>query len=161
MPSSWLGRLGTSRLSHIVEHRTGARSSVRWLADRATEAHRRIAHRALRDDLARGGELLGAFADGDVAGLAVVVPSFEGDLAQLSWLHVSRPHRRVGAGSALWEAAAGLARRAGATAMYVSATPTRSAVGFYLRHGCRLADRVHPALYDVEPDDIHLVADLG
>ena len=49
----------------------------------------------------------------------------------------------------------------GAQQLYVSATPTASAVGFYLSRGCRLADPVHPVLFDLEPDDIHLVAELG
>jgi hypothetical protein len=42
----------------------------------------------------------------------------------------------------------------------VSATSTGSAVGFYLSRGCRLADPVHPKLFELEPVDIHLVLDL-
>jgi hypothetical protein len=45
--------------------------------------------------------------------------------------------------------------------MYVSATPTGSAVGFYLSRGCHLADPPHPALLASEPDDIHLVCPLA
>ena len=77
------------------------------------------------------------------------------------FLHVSRPHRRRGAARALWDAAAELARGAGTESIYVSATPTGSAIGFYLRQGCRLADPVHPALFAHEPEDIHLVCALG
>ena len=118
--------------------------------------------------IADGGVLLGAFGDGDgdggdeerFAGLAVVNTSFEPGLAWLSFLHVSRPHRRRGAARALWSAAVDLALGAGASAIYVSATPTGSAVGFYLAPGCRLADPVHPALFAEEPDDIHLVRQL-
>ncbi len=51
--------------------------------------------------------------------------------------------------------------RAGATSLYVSATPTASAIGFYLGQGCGLADPVHPALYAAEPDDIHLVCSIA
>jgi GNAT superfamily N-acetyltransferase len=117
------------------------------------------AHVALcRDSVANGAQLLGTFdGDGELLGLAVVDADFEPPLAWLAFLHVSRPHRRRGVASALWAAAEDAARTAGATAMYVSATPTGSAVGFYLRQGCRLADPVHPALYANEPDDIHLV----
>ena len=75
-------------------------------------------------------------------------------------LHVSRSYRRRGAATALWRAAADIAREAGATSMYVSATETGSAVGFYLRQGCRLADPVHPVLFEHEPEDIHLVCEL-
>ena len=33
-------------------------------------------------------------------------------------------------------------------------------MGFYLSCGCRLADPVHPTLFEHEPDDIHVVFDL-
>jgi GNAT superfamily N-acetyltransferase len=114
----------------------------------------------VQDVLAEGGQLLGAFEDDGLLGLAVVVPSFEPGLAWLAWLHVSRPHRRQGVGVALWDAAIDLARGRGASSLYVSATPTGSAVGFYLRRGCRLADPVHPTLFAHEPDDVHLVLPL-
>jgi predicted N-acetyltransferase YhbS len=70
-------------------------------------------------------------------------------------------HRRLGAASSLWDAGVDLARGAGATSLYVSATPTGSAVGFYLSRGCQLADPVHPDLFAHEPDDIHLTYDLA
>ena len=125
--------------------------------------HSVAAHIAFcRDCVANGGQLFGASdGDGELLGLAVVDADFEPALAWLAFLHVSRPHRRRGVASALWAAAEDAARTAGATAMYVSATPTGSAVGFYLRQGCRLADPVHPALFAEEPDDIHLVTPLA
>lgn len=117
-----------------------------------------------------GATLFGAFVDAadaagpagpvhgvGVAGLAVVQPCLEGDLAQLAFLNVSRPYRRRGVASALWVAAVEIARSADATALYVSATPTGSAVGFYLAKGCRLARPPHARLVADEPDDIHLV----
>lgn len=110
--------------------------------------------------IADGAVLLGAFEQEDPAGLAVVDPSFEPGLAWLAFLHVSSPHRRRGAGRALWEAAVELALAAGQSSIYVSAVPTGSAVGFYLRQGCCLADPVHPALFAKEPEDIHLVCSL-
>src|SRR4051812_12348056 len=111
--------------------------------------------------LHEGGTMLGAFADDEFAGVAVVDPLFEPGMAWLAFLHVSRPARRLGAATALWDHAADLARAAGAEVLYVSATPTGSAVGFYLRQGCRLADPVHPVLWDNEPDDIHLACPLA
>ena len=125
--------------------------------------HSVAAHVAFcRDCVANGAQLVGAFdGDGELLGLAVVDADFEPALAWLAFLHVSRPHRRRGVASALWAAAEDGARTAGAAVMYVSATPTGSAVGFYLRQGCGLADPVHPALYADEPDDIHLVKQLA
>jgi ribosomal protein S18 acetylase RimI-like enzyme len=111
--------------------------------------------------VARGGVLLGAFDAEHTAGLAIVDPAFEPRLAWLAFLHVSRPYRRRGAAHELWNAAAEIARTAEAESMYVSATPTASAVGFYLRQGCRLADAVHPDLFAAEPDDIHFACSLS
>ena len=110
--------------------------------------------------VARGGILLGAFDGERPVGLAIVQPAFESLLAWLAFLHVSRPDRRRGAAQALWNAAADIAVANGAESIYVSATPTGSAVGFYLRQGCRLARPVHPDLFAAEPEDIHLVRSL-
>ena len=110
--------------------------------------------------VARGGILLGAFDGERTAGLAIVHPAFEPPLAWLAFLHVSRPSRRRGAAQALWAAATDIAVANGAESIYVSATPTESAVGFYLRQGCHLAHPVHPDLFAAEPDDIHLVRSL-
>lgn len=110
--------------------------------------------------VARGGILLGAFDEEGTAGLAIVHPAFEPQLAWLAFLHVSRPYRRQGAAQALWNAATDIAVANGATSIYVSATPTGSAIGFYLRQGCRLARPVHPDLFAAEPEDIHLVRSL-
>jgi len=107
--------------------------------------------------IAEGGTFLGAFDDDSVAGLAIVDPTFDAGLAWLAFLHVSRPFRRRGAARSLWNEAIGCARADGAHSIYVSATPTGSAVGFYLAQGCQLADPVHSKLFALEPDDIHLV----
>jgi len=113
-----------------------------------------------RSLIAGGGTLLGAFDEESVMGLAAVDPVFEPPMAWLGYLHVSRAYRRRGAAQALWDAAVDLARRAGAVSIYVSATPTGSALGFYFAQGCRLASPVHAALYEKEPEDIHLVCSL-
>jgi ribosomal protein S18 acetylase RimI-like enzyme len=110
--------------------------------------------------VARGGILLGAFDGERTGGLAIIDPAFEPRLAWLAFLHVSRPSRRRGVAQALWNAAADIAVANGAESIYVSATPTESAVGFYLRQGCRLAHPVHPDLFAAEPEDIHLVCSL-
>ena len=108
----------------------------------------------------QGAKLLGAFDDDQLMGVAVVDPCFEPPMAWLAFLHVSQPSRRAGAATALWNEAARLSRASGADTMYVSATPTGSTVGFYMRQGCRLADPPHADLLAKEPDDIHLVCSL-
>jgi predicted N-acetyltransferase YhbS len=110
--------------------------------------------------VARGGVLLGVFDGERTVGLAIVHPTFEPFLAWLAFLHVSRPDRRRGAAQALWNVAVDIAVAKGAESIYVSATATGSAVGFYLRQGCRLANPVHRDLFAAEPQDIHLVRSL-
>jgi ribosomal protein S18 acetylase RimI-like enzyme len=109
-----------------------------------------------------GGEIFGAFVGELLGGVVVVDPAFEDDAVWLAFLHVDRSHRRVGVASRLWTTAVDRARAAGATSIYVSATPSESAVGFYLSRGCTLATRsqIRPHLYALEPDDIHLVCSL-
>jgi predicted N-acetyltransferase YhbS len=70
--------------------------------------------------------------------------------------------RPCGVASLLWGAAIDRARGNGAGAIYVSATPSDSAVGFYLSRGCRLATRseLNDHLYELEPDDVHLICEL-
>jgi predicted N-acetyltransferase YhbS len=113
-----------------------------------------------RSALARGGVLLGALDADQTVGIAIIQPRFEPPMAWLAFLHVSRPYRRKGAAQALWSAAVEISIAAGAASIYVSATPTESAVGFYLRQGCRLAHPVHPDLYAAEPEDIHLTCSI-
>ncbi|MFQ5555299.1 MAG: GNAT family N-acetyltransferase [Acidimicrobiia bacterium] len=108
-----------------------------------------------------GADLLGALDGDDVLGLAIVDGSFEPGPAWLAFLYVNRPDRRRGAASALWAAAVGVARNAGAAALYVSAAPSGSAVGFYLSRGCQLAEAPHPELFAREPEDIHLTCLLS
>lgn len=108
----------------------------------------------------RGGTFLGAFEDDEVLGVAIVEPEFEGTMAWLAFLQVSHPHRRRGVASALWEESVRIAREVGADRMYVSATPSESAVGFYLGKGCVLAAPPHPDLLAEEPEDVHFICPL-
>ena len=113
-----------------------------------------------RASLLAGGLLFAAFDGDQVLGVSVVEPAFDPPLARMTFLHVSRPHRRSGVAAALWRTAVEEAMAAAADALYVTATPTGSAVGFYLRQGCTLAIPPHPRLFEEEPDDIHLVLPL-
>ena len=84
-----------------------------------------------------------------------------GRTAWLAFLHVSREYRRSGVAAALWFAGAEIAANAGATSIYVSATPSGSAIGFYTSRGCQLAETPHPALLAKEPEDIHLICPIA
>jgi ribosomal protein S18 acetylase RimI-like enzyme len=107
--------------------------------------------------LEQGGAFLGAF-DGDVlAGIAVLRYNLTPTQAELAGLFVSRAYRRLGIAAQLTDEAVRLARESGAETLYVSATPSRSAVGFYQSQGFEIAEQVHPDLFALEPEDIHMV----
>lgn len=103
------------------------------------------------------GTAIGAF-DGDrLVGLAIYRPRLTESMGQLGLLHVSDGHRRQGVASCLYEEVLRLAREDGATALYVSATPTQSAVGFHLSCGFVPTATPHPELLAEEPEDIHMI----
>jgi N-acetylglutamate synthase-like GNAT family acetyltransferase len=111
--------------------------------------------------LENGGVMLGAFNEqGVLVGFAVLRHHLADDMAQLDALFVSREYRRQGIATRLTARVARLARESGASKLYVSATPSESAVGFYMSQGFCLADEVHEELYALEPEDIHLIRRL-
>ena len=106
--------------------------------------------------LAAGGVLLGAF-DGDrLVGFAIYQPRLAEGLANLAVLHVTRTHRRSGIGCELTNEVVRLARAEGAGRLYVSATPTRATVDFYMKRGFEPVATPNETLFALEPDDIHM-----
>jgi GNAT superfamily N-acetyltransferase len=112
--------------------------------------------------LAEGGTMLGAFDDdGGLVGFAVLRYGLAERMAQLDAMFVSNGYRRRGIATRLLARVVALARADGADWLYVSATPSESAVGFYLSHGFQLADKVNRELYLLEPEDIHMIRSLA
>jgi len=112
----------------------------------------------------RGGAVHGVFDGARLVGVAILEERFIGtplDQLQLKFLHVSRDYRHRGLGRRLFAWARGEAGRRGAKRLYVSATPSKHTVDFYLRCGCRVTDEPDPELLALEPEDIHLECDVG
>ena len=103
---------------------------------------------------------LGAYDGERLAGLASLRYELAPGLAQLTTLHVSQPYRRRGVARQLVQTVADLARQHGAQALYVSAIPSQSAVNFYLSQGFRPTSEPNPAMFALEPEDIHMVRTL-
>jgi ribosomal protein S18 acetylase RimI-like enzyme len=123
------------------------------------ECQRRIAAFAI--EMKRGDILLGAF-DGDLlVGAASLRYRLSRDTAQLVSLHVSQSYRRRGVATDLVDEILRLAQVSGARWIYVSATPSASAIGFYCSKGFRLAEHVNEELFALEPEDIHMIKELG
>ena len=105
-----------------------------------------------------GGVAVGAFDGGTLVGCATLRFRLTQTMAQLAGLCVSRDYRRQGIATRLVTEVLRLARESGASEIYVSATPSESAVGFYQSLGFAPApkSRIHPELYAEEPEDIHM-----
>jgi GNAT superfamily N-acetyltransferase len=110
--------------------------------------------------LERGGTLLGAFDAGALAGFAIYRPRLAEGTANLAALFVSRNHRRRGVAARLTEEVARLARADGARRLYVSATPSGPTIEFYRSCGFEPTDEPDPAMFALEPDDIHMIREL-
>jgi predicted N-acetyltransferase YhbS len=118
----------------------------------------------LLDCFDRGGTLYGAFEGGTLVGAMALESRFIGrnaDQLQLKFLHIGQRHRRTGLGSMLFEKAVAEARELGARRLYISATTSENTIRFYLHRGCRVTNDVDTALFELEPEDIHLELDLG
>ena len=132
----------------------------RWFAEGESEHSVQGNIEAWRPYLEQGGTMFGAL-DGDLlVGMAIYRPELAGTPAQLAVLHVSNGYRRKGIATRLAMEVIQLARQGGATKLYVSATPSQSAVGFYQSQGFQLVERPHPELYALEPEDIHMIMTL-
>ena len=131
-----------------------------WYSEGDEEFSVRTKIRQWRPILNQGGVLLGALDGERLAGFAILRYRLDEGTAQLAVLHVSRPYRRQGIASQLTEEICRLARADGARSLYVSATPSNSAVGLYTSLGFSLVDQPHPEMFALEPEDIHMVKAL-
>jgi GNAT superfamily N-acetyltransferase len=120
--------------------------------EHSVEAHRR----ALEHYADAGGIALGAFSDGRLVGIGVVVPHLRPGVAQLAFLHVSEAFRATGIGRRLSDELDLIAGDAGDTEIVVSATPSGNTVRFYLNRGYELMAEPRPELYELEPEDVHM-----
>ena len=117
----------------------------------------------LSPELDQGGVMLGALERDLLVGIAVLGNRFIGEnqsQLQLAFLHVSSGYRRQRVATRLLSEVRRLAKERGASQLYISATESESAVGFYLSQGAKLVEKVDEELYALEPEDIHLTLDL-
>lgn len=121
------------------------------------ELNNNIAH--IYEIYDRGGSLYGAFEDSEIIGVAVLDSKFIGcnrDQLQLYFLHVSNGFRKKGIGKALFNISVKKGRQSGAKKFYISATPSKNTVKFYMNLGCVLVEEIDKELHELEPEDIHL-----
>lgn len=116
---------------------------------------------AWRTFIPERGLALGAFDGERLVGIATLRRAVRPGTDQLEALFVDRGHRRRGVADALVRRVEALARDGGAYRLYVSATPSESAVGFYRSRGFEPTTEPIPELLELEPEDVHMVLELG
>ena len=109
-----------------------------------------------RSHLNKGGKMIGGFDGELLVGVGLLTPEVRTGMAQLAYLHVSSNYRRMGIAARLLEKLTEWASEMGTRQIYVSATPTESAIGFYLSQGFSPVDEPLAELFELEPEDIHM-----
>ena len=113
----------------------------------------------LVDCFDRGGTFYGVFQNAELIGVAVLENKFIGknkDQLQLKFLHISRTYRKQGLGKILFEKVVEKAQEKKVRKLYISATPSENTVNFYINIGCVVTQEIDQALFELEPEDIHL-----
>ena len=111
------------------------------------------------DALEAGHPAYGAWAEGEVVGLALLDRERFGSAGQyvdLAEFYVSLPYRRRGIGRRLFELACQGARELGASKLYISAHSARESIAAYRSYGCVEAEEVNQALAEKEPCDVQM-----
>lgn len=109
--------------------------------------------------ISEGGALIGAFDGPTLAGAASLENKFRGEekrYMKMDILHVSRPYRGKGIARTLVGMVSDMARERGAGALYISATPSKHTVEFYMSCGAKLVEELDAELFEMEPEDVHL-----
>ena len=107
----------------------------------------------------RGGSFLGLFQEERIVGVVALECNFIGsnnDQLQVVFLHIDKNYRKQGYGKILMNQTKERAKELGAKKLYISATPSKNTIDFYMHLGCKLASEINADLYQLEPYDIHL-----
>jgi GNAT superfamily N-acetyltransferase len=109
-------------------------------------------------------ELIGAFdLNGKMLGISVVSNQLIQDYPNAKLLHyfyVDADHQGQGIGLQLMQAAKSAAQQLGAKSLYISATPSKRTVDFYIKQGAKLLAQPDQQLWQLEPEDIHLLCEI-
>lgn len=164
-----IAEIDRSEIIHVGYEMRGRRLTamdVEWNVPNFTtksEGEHSIAEqvRFCNSHMERGACCRGAFEDGRLVGIGILTPNIRPGMAQLAYLHVSRIYRRKGIATSIVDDLISWARENEQSQVYVSATPSGSAVGFYSRFGFNPIDEPIPELFEIEPEDIHMIKDLS
>ena len=105
------------------------------------------------------GTIYGAFHNDTLVGLVSLKGKLIGkkdDTIQLSSCFVSKDYRKQGIATKLVGMLKEKAMQMGAKKMYVSATPSKNTIHFYMSVGFKVTNEPIQELFDEEPEDIHM-----
>lgn len=112
----------------------------------------------------QGALFIGAFdAAEKLVGVSVVSNQIIADYPNAKLLHyfyVDADQQGKGIGAKLMQAAKESAKQLGAKQLYISATPSQRTVDFYIKHGAQPLSAPDQQLWQLEPEDIHLLCPL-
>lgn len=97
-----------------------------------------------------------AYDKNAIAGFAIVSMDVEKDATQILALYVSAEHRLSGIAKSLYLETLDASKAAKKKTIYVAATPTESAVAFYLSQGFTVLKGKNKNLLYLEDGDIHM-----
>lgn len=115
------------------------------------------------DMLDANGSVVGCFEFDKIVGVVSVDARLFGAFNQFSKmdiLYVDANYRKRGIGQKLVVMAKHKALSFGASKLYISATPTKQTVDFYLNLGACILTSPIEQLYRLEPEDIHLELEI-
>lgn len=144
----------------VLERHEGDFSAGAWRRDVDGEYSVAAQRAALERYVDGGAVALGAFAGERLVGIGVVVLHLRRGVSQLAYLYVTSDCRGMGIGRLLSDELERIARDAQDSQIVVSATPSENTVRFYRRRGFEPMDEPYPELFELEPDDVHMLKAL-
>lgn len=118
----------------------------------------------LKKAYAQGAAFIGAWAGQQLVGICVVarrpVESISG-AHLLKYFYIDANHRSLGIGTKLMRAALESVQAFHGDALYISSIPTCNTVDFYINQGAELLVVPDPDLFELEPEDVHLLCPVS
>lgn len=118
----------------------------------------------LKELYQQGASFVGAFNTAEqLVGISVVSNQMITDYPNaklLQYFYVDADQQGQGIGAKLMQAAKESTKQLGTHQLYISATPSKRTVDFYMKYGAAVLKHPDRELWELEPEDIHLLCML-
>lgn len=143
---------------YVQESRVFVEQQDTFIDDWDIQQRRKFAEH-LRKAADDGGAVISIMKGGKLVGFSCIEPEPFGTgdrYLELSYIHVSADCRGQGIGEKLFNRTKEIAKRMGATKLYIGAHPSVETQHFYKKMGCVPAKEIHPVIHAREPRDLQL-----